>query len=221
MAKEPPKDQTNCTELCFRVILVGNPRVGKTSIINRIVNNKFEDESPSTPEGSVIKHTWTTRVENTNVILEIMDCAGEEDPRKYRANFFRNVDAVVMAYDQTKKDSYKFIQKAMDELERLCDKHLSKIAVFAVGNKSDLPIAQLQIYSGDAERFFGDKATYYQTSAKANANIDHLFDTIAKETTVIFHNSITPSITPSVTLSYSFLLPLLLPALLFLIKKFV
>jgi small GTP-binding protein len=193
MEREPLSDQINCIELYFRVILVGNPRVGKTSIINRIVNNDFKDESPSTPQGFVINHIWTTRVGNTKIILDIMDCAGEEDPRKYRPNYFRNIDAVVMVYDQTKKGSYEFIQKAMDELEKLCDKSLSKIAVFAVGNKSDLPIEQLQIYSEDAKRFFGDKAIYYQTSAKSNSNIDHLFDTVAKQTTAIFHNSNTPN----------------------------
>jgi Ras-related protein Rab-6A len=179
-------------ELKFKVIFVGIPRVGKTSIISRVVYNKFRDVTTSTT--SVSESFYTTQIGDINVILEIWDAPGQIEPEKYRLNYFRNADAVVMVYDQTKEESYNFIKQIMDKLEHLCDKPLSKVALFIVGNKSDLPITQLQIFFKEAKEF-SDRhgATFYQTSAKAMSNINVLFDNIAQETTNIIEKYIIPN----------------------------
>jgi len=183
----------NVRELRFRVILVGKPLVGKTSIINRVVNNDFQEELPRTKEVSESIRITNNREKKCNIILEILDAPGEHAPTDYMPNFFRNVDAIVMVYDQTNLESFQFISNMTSNLGRLCDKPLGKIAIYIVGNKIDLPIEQLKTSRNMANQLAGRiGAMFFETSAKSSSNIDFLFNTIEQQVINYFDQSNNP-----------------------------
>ena len=119
----------------FKVIVVGDRFVGKTSIINRYVNNNFNINNLVTIGfDSFIKEI---KLKNGKIItIRITDTAGQEKFRCLTKSFFRNVDGVIFVFSLNSKESFENIGMWMDNF---CENVNSKdIPVFLVGNKKDL-----------------------------------------------------------------------------------
>jgi len=177
-------------ELTFKVIIIGNQGVGKTSIINRGVDPNYEFQDIAVPATRVSERSLTIQIQGYDIILKIWDAPGEHQPTDYRPDYFRNVDAVIMVYDLTNMESFTFVKNLMPQLRRLCNKPLKEIALFITGNKSDLPIDQLEVHNNVAESFSDQHgATLFVTSALSNSNIRFLFQTIALHLSSYYINS--------------------------------
>ena len=119
----------------FKVIVVGDRFVGKTSIINRYVNNNFNINNLVTIGfDSFIKEI---KLKNGKIIsIRITDTAGQEKFRCLTKSFFRNADGVIFVFSLNSKESFENIGMWMDNF---CENVNSKdIPVFLVGNKKDL-----------------------------------------------------------------------------------
>ncbi len=169
-------------ELTFKVIIVGNPGVGKTSIINRGVDQNYQFQDIRVPTTRVSESRFLTQIQGYDITLDIWDAPGGHQITDYRPDYFRQVDGVIMVYDLTNQDSFTFIKNMMAQLSRRCNKPLREMALFIAGNKSDLPIQQLEVYNFLAEDLARQHgATFYETSVKSNSNIDVLFQTLAQQ----------------------------------------
>ena len=117
----------------FKVLLIGNSGVGKSSLLVRFADDVFTDNfMPTIGVDFKIK---TLMVDDKSAKLQIWDTAGQERFKTITSSYFKGAHGVLVTYDITDRESFNAIQKWMGEVE----KHASdSIACILVGNKCDL-----------------------------------------------------------------------------------
>ena len=93
----------------FKVVLVGESGVGKTSIITQFIDQTFQEDQQSTTGGTF--STKSVICDNTKILkFEIWDTAGQERYRALTKMFYKDANAAVLVYDITRKDSFEELQ---------------------------------------------------------------------------------------------------------------
>ena len=95
----------NKCKIC-KAILIGEVGVGKTSIINRFVNNEFNAEEISTKGASYDTVDLNYEEYKTTLTYQLWDTAGQEKYRGLAKIFYKDADIVVLVYDITRKQTY-------------------------------------------------------------------------------------------------------------------
>jgi len=167
---------SNHGSLNFKIVLLGEGCVGKTSLVLRYVEDKFHDKHFSTIQASFL--TKKINLEGRRVTLAIWDTAGQERFHALGPIYYRESHAAILVYDITDQDSFVKVQNWVKELKRILG---DKVVLAIVGNKTDLekdrnvPIEEALQYS----KLVG--ATHFQTSAKMNCGIEELFLEITQQ----------------------------------------
>ena len=117
----------------FKIIFLGDQGVGKSSILNRFANDKFENNYQATI--GLDFHSKSARIDNQDVRLLLYDTAGQEKFRSLIPMYMRDADIIIVVYDITSKDSFTHINNWLEKVNEL----KGRDAIFAlVGNKLDL-----------------------------------------------------------------------------------
>ena len=94
-----------------KVVLLGEAGVGKTSIISRFINNKFEENLETTTGASYAgKNMIFKDYQNKVVKFEIWDTAGQEKYRSLTQIFYKDASIAILVYDITNEESFEEIQ---------------------------------------------------------------------------------------------------------------
>ena len=115
-----------------KIIFCGDAGVGKTSIINSLMSQKFQDEYE--PSIGVDFFSKTVRYKDRLIKLQIWDSAGQEKFRSLIPNYIRGSSLIFLIYDITNKLSYEHIP---DWIKFIKDVDNNGIIIL-VGNKIDL-----------------------------------------------------------------------------------
>ncbi|CAD8207337.1 unnamed protein product [Paramecium pentaurelia] len=156
--------------LTFKLILLGDSNVGKTSILKRYSENTFSEQQAPTIGLAFYKKVVERK--NIKITLEIWDTAGQEKFKKIAPIYYRNAQAVLICFDVSKRDTLEGAKRWLEEI----DKYLNSDCVkFLVGNKQDQG-------DFDVDQVFleNNHMKYIQTSAKTGYNIDKLFRRVAR-----------------------------------------
>lgn len=153
----------------FKLVLLGDNSVGKTSITRRIITNGFSDFQDSTIGASFM----TKCIETTNKIInyEIWDTAGQERYRALAPMYYRGAHCVFIVFDITNKDSYDSLKVWEKEIRK---NGRDVLLTILIGNKTDLyakrKIAEQEVL------LYADSigAKYYETSAKLGLRINEI-----------------------------------------------
>ena len=165
----------DCKPITFRIVLIGNAQVGKTSIVKRLISKEFANKYIETVGAAFFSYTYT--IEDKSVLLQIWDTAGQEKYQSLGPIYYRNAAAAIVVYDQSDFDSFKSISKW---IELFYDSAGKNTLIFIVGNKNDLPDPQVQVL--EAEQFaVSNNYTFLSVSAKTGQNIERLFQNVAQE----------------------------------------
>ena len=101
-----------------KVVLLGESGVGKTSIIQRYINNTFSQGISSTGGANFTTKTMKFEEEKNTVKFEIWDTAGEERFRSLAKVFYKNAAICVLVYDITRRESFEELEKFwVDEIK--------------------------------------------------------------------------------------------------------
>lgn len=160
----------------FKIILVGNSSVGKTSLINRYMGFGFEENYPCTINAD-FKIKSLTMDEVTGAELTVWDTCGQEKYKALTRQYFKDAHGVILLYDVTNEESFKGLTSWLTEIRNNSNKDVS---IILVGNKIDLD--DRKITKEVASEFaIKNGLFYFETSSKDGINIDVPFDNVAKD----------------------------------------
>ena len=164
----------------FKVVLIGETGVGKTSIITQFIDQTFQEDLQTTTGGTF--STKSVQCDNGKVLkFEIWDTAGQERYRSLATMFYKDANAAIMVYDVTRKETFEELKNYW--AGQVKDNAPEKIILVIAGNKSDL-IEQETVDEGEARNFAKElNAIFISTSAKISEGINNLFEVIAKKHT--------------------------------------
>ena len=170
------KNQDN---ISCKVVLVGDTGVGKTSIIERYINNRYDENQKTTLVSSYTFKKIDIKKYNKSVSLDIWDTAGQEVYRSLSKNFYLNASIGILVYDISRKDSFESIKEYwFEQLKTFGEENM----IFdVVGNKMDL-FQNEQISEKEAREFAKSiGAGYHLISCKQSVVIKDLFEDCAKK----------------------------------------
>ncbi|KAG7662171.1 YPT52 [[Candida] subhashii] len=133
MSNNQPDSTTRFAQ--FKLVLLGESAVGKSSIVHRFVKNTFDDLRESTIGAAFLTQTITIPESNTTIKFEIWDTAGQERYKSLAPMYYRNAHAALCVYDITSRVSFNKAQDWIKELKRQAPEG---IVIALVGNKADL-----------------------------------------------------------------------------------
>ena len=162
----------------FKIVLVGESGVGKTSIISQFVDQIFEEDLQTSTGGSFSSKTLTFSNGKT-IKLEIWDTAGQERYRSLTKIFYKNALAAVLVYDITRKQSFEELKNYW--IKQIKESAPENIILAIAANKSDL-LDREQVNEDEARKFAQDNnALFFETSAKNSIGVNELFIGIGKK----------------------------------------
>ena len=172
-----PNDSEFKDSLMFKIILIGNSGVGKTSITNNALKNIFFESYRATIGMEIF--SLFVKVNHKIIKLQIWDTCGQEIYRSLITNFYRNSSLAVIVYSIDKKTSFKDIDLWLKELRLYSS---PDIKIILIGNKSDLEDRREVTYEEGAKYLEDDRImSFYETSAKTGDNVKKLFEEIGIE----------------------------------------
>lgn len=156
--------------LQFKFIVIGCSGAGKTSIVRRLVDDKFVKGTQSTV--GIEYFNYITTIKGRTVKMMIWDTAGQERFYTIAKAYFRSALGVVLVYDITDRKSFDQLPRWLKDARLEADPHCS---VILVGNKCDLA-AERVVSKEEAEDFARNhELTYIETSAADNVCISEAF----------------------------------------------
>jgi len=159
----------------FKVVLLGEGCVGKTSLCLRYVQNAFNDKHITTIQASFL--TKRLNVDNKRVGLAIWDTAGQERFHALGPIYYRDANGALLVYDITDRDSFIKVQTWVKELRKMLGK---EVTLAIAGNKCDLERSRV-VSIEEAEQYAESvSAKHYSTSAKLNKGLEELFLDLTK-----------------------------------------
>ena len=170
-------DYKNLENFEFKIILIGDPGVGKTSIMSKFILNEFKSSYQSTL--GVEFKTKELYINNTACArLKIWDTCGQERFRSITRQYFKNSNGVFLVFDLSNKDTIKklniWIKDITDNIDDDC-------VIFLIGNKMDIKTRDISI-SEEAKQFANDKKlNYYEVSAKTGSGVINVFEKMTKK----------------------------------------
>jgi len=160
----------------FKLVLLGESAVGKSSLVLRFVKGQFLEYQESTIGAAFL--TQTVCLNDTTVKFEIWDTAGQERYHSLAPMYYRGAQAAIIVYDITNYDSFTRAQAWVKELQRQGNPNI--VIAFA-GNKVDLQ-ENRKVSTEEAQSYADENGILFmETSAKTAANVNELFVAIAKK----------------------------------------
>ena len=156
----------------IKFLIIGDKKVGKTSIINRFVYDKFEQGYDAT---NIINDQKYNVSNKPNLIIKIVDTAGDKQFLNSIINELDKTRFVLIVFDITNKDSFDSVNVWIDKCNL---KNQDNLSLILVGNKLDLEQEQRRKVTKQEAKLFAEKNNmeYYETSALTKVNIHNIFN---------------------------------------------
>ena len=133
------------SEINYKIILIGNSGVGKTSFFRKIATGEFYDKNISTI--GIEKKSFDLKIEaekdgkteEKKFNISLFDTAGQEKFRAITFNYFKGADGIFLLYDITDRQTFDNVEMWVDSIKQAIDSNEeSKNAIVLIGNKLDL-----------------------------------------------------------------------------------
>jgi Ras-related protein Rab-1A len=165
------------SDYAFKILIIGDAAVGKSSILTRFSENVFMKNYASTV--GIDFNSRMIRVDQSICKLEIWDTAGQERFSTITASYYRGAQGCVLVYDVSSRDSFEHVSKWYDRARQLGGEDLITILV---GNKIDLPDHERQVTTQEGELYARElNIPFLETSALSGSNVESVFVTMTRD----------------------------------------
>ncbi|NXL40757.1 RAB5B protein, partial [Glaucidium brasilianum] len=191
-----PNGQSQASKICqFKLVLLGESAVGKSSLVLRFVKGQFHEYQESTIGAAFL--TQSVCLDDTTVKFEIWDTAGQERYHSLAPMYYRGAQAAIVVYDITNQETFARAKTWVKELQRQAS---PSIVIALAGNKADLAskrMVEYEVSAGlpeppprphagpqpltrgllqEAQAYADDNSLLFmETSAKTAMNVNDLF----------------------------------------------
>lgn len=165
-------------DFCFKTVISGDSKVGKTSIINYELLGSHEED---TTENKIFQYYWKNyEVLGKILRLQIWDMTGNETYEVFMKDFYHLSTCVFVVFSLDNINSFKNVRKWIDQI----DLGEAPPLIVLVGNKTDKE-EERKISREEAEEFCknNDIEIYYETSAISGYGVHELFIEVIKQLT--------------------------------------
>lgn len=174
--KSAPVSESPSYNFLFKIIIIGDTHVGKSNVLLRFSDDRFQDSFQPTIGVDFKIKTWM--FEDTPIKLQLWDTAGQERFRNITNSYYKGAHGIILVYDITNHLSFQNIDLWIDEVEKHGASNLTKILI---GNKCDLNEMR-QVDKIEAQKKAEDLGMpFLETSAKDGVNIEKIFLYLVKE----------------------------------------
>jgi len=161
----------------FKIVVLGEARVGKTSLLRRFVKRSFDEgEAPTNPSSVYVEKCLSIR--GGQVQLSLWDTAGQERFHSLAPIYFRDADGALLVYDLHNVDSFRRVANWVAEVRAVG----ADCALAICGNKADLKLPQARVPLAEAEAYAQSiQARHSVTSAKLGSGVEETFAQLAED----------------------------------------
>ncbi|XP_029017704.1 ras-related protein Rab-19-like [Betta splendens] len=173
----PGPEHDDTFDFLFKIILIGDSNVGKTSVVQNFKSRTFSERQQNTI--GVDFTVRTVDIDGRKVKIQVWDTAGQERFRTITQSYYRSAHGAVIAYDLTRSSTFDSVTHWIKETELY---GAANVVLVLIGNKSDLE-DQRQVpfvKACDLAKERGILAAL-ETSAKESQNVEEAFFMMARE----------------------------------------
>jgi len=160
----------------LKVIMVGAGGVGKSALTLQFMYDEFVEDYEPTKADSYRKKV---KIGNDEVLIDILDTAGQEDYAAIRDNYFRSGEGFLCVFSITEHESFAATHDFREQILRV--KGDDNIPFLLVGNKCDLNHKRAVSQEEAIRLADAWKVPYVETSAKTRLNVDKVFYDLMEE----------------------------------------
>ena len=165
----------------IKVIILGDSYVGKSSLINRLINNKFIELSSTI---SIEYHTYIISINDYKIRMQLWDTAGQEKYNSIISNYYKGTDVAIFVYSIDKQETFENIQMWFKHLKENNEDSLNIL----IGNKLDMEKEGARVVSYENAENFARENNFFlirEISCKSKEayeieDIYEVFDEIGK-----------------------------------------
>ena len=168
------------TETIYKVLVIGDPSVGKTSLLTKFSTKQFNSQYIPTVGVNIVKEVIQIKANNNDILVNLMlwDVAGQPQFYMLHKPYFNGADGMLLVFDITRSSTFSNIKNWYNTTVKY---GLSGIPRILVGNKTDLKDERKIVQPHVAHLSDELSAAYFETSAKTGINVKLIFEDIARK----------------------------------------
>jgi small GTP-binding protein len=161
----------------LKVLLTGAAAVGKTSLVQRFIKNRFQANYKLTVGVDILTKDVEFR-QGEIATLSIWDIGGQQRFEFIRSTFYKGAAGTLLVFDLTREQTYTEIRKWLTEIRQFA----GPIPFVLIGNKADLIEDVGVVIDRDEARSFAESegSIYIETSAKTGINVEEAFTELTR-----------------------------------------
>ena len=167
---EPLNDET-IKGYRIKFVLIGDKKVGKTTIVNYYTNNKVIQEYNETPETKLYKAN--AKINNKDFIIKIIDTPSNKQFLNIIKGEYQNANYILIVFDLTNRETFLSLNEWINHCHSVQNQNMDLILI---GNKSDLNQNRV-VSTEESKKFASDNnIEYFEISAYNKEDIKNIFD---------------------------------------------
>lgn len=164
----------------FKVAVIGDVGVGKTSLINQFILKKFQKDYISTIGVNILLKDVEITLNTIKYECQLMfwDVGGQEKFNNVRHMFYKGANGAIVVYDITRPATFLKVPDFLQDLENTLR---AKVPFIVLGNKNDLKdMRRVERENGEKLGTTSNAIAFFETSAKTGDNVKESFRLIAE-----------------------------------------
>ena len=172
--------EAHVVKMAKKVVLLGDPAVGKTSLIKKYVQDVFDDRYLNTIGAKVMKKNLGVHKPATGEIVDLKlilwDIAGQESFATVKKAYYKGASGALVACDSTRRETMEHVHHWIENLFDVS----GVIPFIIIVNKSDLEKEAAFTLDEVRKEFQPYEAPVFATSAKTGFNVELVFHELGK-----------------------------------------